>query len=120
MHELCVHSLKRSFKLIISESMAPKAKTRHAYGTKMSELLGPGKKFTLLELPTLQDVLRYGVWLRLQNTEDQRNYNNKGMARDIVKKLLEQWARANNQFKTPVIISEKTLCDKVVSLWVKH
>ena len=99
--------------------MGPKPKTRHASGSKMSDLLGPGKEFTLSELPTLREVLRYGIWLRLENTEDQRNYTNKEMAKDIVKKVLEQWARANNQFKNPVILSEKTLCDKVVSLWDK-
>ena len=99
--------------------MGPKPKTRHASGSKMSDLLGPGKEFTLSELPTLREVLRYGIWLRLENTEDQRNYNKKEMAKDIVNKVLEQWARANNQFKNPVILSEKTLCDKVVSLWDK-
>ena len=102
--------------------MGPKPETvlsLPASGSKMSDLLGPGKEFTLSELPTLREVLRYGIWLRLENTEDQRNSTNKKMAKDIVKKVLEQWARANNQFKNPVILSEKTLCDKVVSLWDK-
>ena len=99
--------------------MSPKPKTSLASGTKMSDLLGPGKEFTLTELPTLREVLRYGIWLRQDTDEDQRNYNNKGMAKDIVGKVLEQWARANNQFKNPVILSEKTLCNKVVS-GIKH
>ena len=77
--------------------MGPKPKTRHASGSKMSDLLGPGKEFTLSELPTLREVLRYGIWLRLENTEDQRNYNNKEIAKDIVGKVLEQWARASQQ-----------------------
>ena len=49
--------------------MSPnKHKTRHASGTKMSELLGSGKKLTLSELPTLREVLRFGIWLRMQET----------------------------------------------------
>ena len=100
--------------------MSPnKHKTRHTSGTKMSELLGSGKKFTLSELPTLREVLRFGIWLRMQDTGDNRNYSNKNMARDIVQKLIGQWERANDQFKNPVITSEKTLCDKIVALWEK-
>ena len=76
--------------------MGPKPKTRHASGTKMSDLLGPGKEFTLSEL-SMREILRYGIWLRIENVEDQRNYNNKEIAKDIVGKVLEQWARASQQ-----------------------
>ena len=77
--------------------MGHKPKTRHLSGTKMSDLLGPGKEFTLSELSTLREILRYGIWLRIENVEDQRNYNNKEIAKDIVGKVLEQWARASQQ-----------------------
>ena len=77
--------------------MGPNPKTRHASGTKMSDLLGPGKEFTLSELSTLREILRYGIWLRIENVEDQRNYNNKEIAKDIVGKVLEQWARVSQQ-----------------------
>ena len=92
-------------------------RTRHKSGTHMSEFLGTGKELLVSDLPTLRDVLRFGILLREQHDEDLRNYLVKEMARDMIPPIVNQWLRANALFKPPVIVSEKTIIDKIIEAW---
>ena len=39
------------------------------------------------------------------------------MAIDILPALLHQWSSAKVEFTSPKIITDKTICDKIVTLW---
>ena len=39
------------------------------------------------------------------------------MAKDILPALLHQWSSANLEFISPKLITDKTICDKIVTLW---
>ena len=96
-------------------SNAPR--TRKKTGTKFSDFLGTGRDFLVSELPTLRDVLRYVVLLREQHEENARNITVREVAREVVPVLINQWVKANALFKPPVIVSDKTIIDKIVEAW---
>ena len=48
------------------------AKTRQKSGTHMSDFFGTGKEILVSELPTVRDVLRYGISLREQKDDTMR------------------------------------------------
>ena len=97
--------------------MACKKRTRLGTFTHMSNLIGTGRDLLPSELPTLRDVLRYGLLLREQSGEDVRNYPADCLAKDIYPKVLEKWERANNSFVAPVIISRVTILNKIQESW---
>ena len=86
------------------------------YSTNLTELVGPSKDLLESELPTLGDILRYGIYLRESHTNP-RYYSVKIMAKDIYQKLKYLWEKANPLFKNPVIWSEKTIVDKICLMW---
>ena len=101
-------------------------KTRHSTKSVMSEFLGSaGVDFTTSELPALRSVLLKGVLLKENfvmedgggGSEGGKQYEIGILARDIMISLLNQWSKANAQFKPPIIISEKAICDKIVRAW---
>ena len=59
----------------------------------MSNLIGTGGDLLSSKLPTLRDVLRYGLLLREQSDEDVKNYP----------EVLQKWQQANNCFVAPVM-----------------
>jgi len=68
----------------------------------MSNLIGSGRQLLPSELPTLRDVMRYGILLREQCGEDVRNYPEISLAKDIYHKVLEKWERANSFLSPPL------------------
>ena len=60
--------------------------------THFSSLIGTGRDLLPSELPTLRDILRYG--LREQSGDDARNYPAATLARDIYLKVIENWEQA--------------------------
>ena len=79
----------------------------------MNNLLGTSRDLLPSELPTLRDVLRYGLLLREQNDDDKRNYPTANLAKDIYPAVIENWKRANDLFKPPVINSRITVLNKI-------
>ena len=75
----------------------------------------------MTELPTLREVLRYGVFLqekyKIEHDKDYRNYSIQDVAKDVLPSLLAQWKRANCEFKPPVIIQESSICRKIIKEW---
>ena len=100
-----------------SITMAPKKRTRQSSFTHLSNLIGSGRDLLPSQLPTLRDILRYGLLLREQSDEDLRNYTGAGIAKDIYPKVLEKWERANSLFVTPVLNSRTTILNKIESSW---
>ena len=39
------------------------------------------------------------------------------MAKYILPALLDQWSSANLEFTSPKLITDKRICDKIVTLW---
>ena len=58
--------------------MAPKRRTRLGTLTHMNNLIGSGRDLLPSELPTLRDVMRYGIFLREQSGEDVSSQSCKG------------------------------------------
>ena len=96
----------------------PQPGTRASIKFSISQYIGSGKEFTLTELPTLREVLRYGVFLqekyKIEHDKDYRNYSIQDVAKDVLPSLLAQWKRANCEFKPPVIIQESSICRKII------
>ena len=55
------------------------------------------------ELPTMQDILIYGLLMREQSGEDVSNYPVVSLIKDIYPEVLEKWERANSSLVAPVI-----------------
>ena len=94
-----------------------KRKTRGQLSSHLSLLIGTGKELLVSELPTVRDILRFGLLLREQNSKDRRNYTDKELISDIIPHLLHQWTTANALFKPPVIIHCRTIELKLKGLW---
>jgi hypothetical protein len=69
------------------------------------------------ELPTLRDILRYGIYLREQSFDDRRNYEVDKLVSDIYPALVNQWSKANPLFKPPVINEKVTIMSKLKEVW---
>jgi hypothetical protein len=63
-----------------------------------SNLIESGRELLPYELPTLRDIMRYGILLRTQSGEDVRNYSADSLAKDIYPKVLEKWELAKSSF----------------------
>ena len=50
------------------------ARTTHKSSSHMSNYVGTGKDLLLTELPTVRDLLRYGILQRELSEENKRNY----------------------------------------------
>ena len=61
------------------------------------------------ELPTVRDILRYGIYLRDQSKDDRRNYPVDQLVGDIFPGLIGQWSKVNALFKPPVINEKVTI-----------
>ena len=96
--------------------MASKRKTRLTTFTHMSNLIGTGRELLPSELPTVRDVLRYGL-LREQSGEDGRNYPAASLAKDIYPAMLQKWELANSSFVIPVVTSRITILNKIKVIW---
>ena len=69
------------------------------------------------ELPTVRDILRYGIYLREQCGEDRQNYPVDQLLRDIYPDLIGQWSKANALFKPPVTIGKRQIMSKLKEVW---
>jgi len=94
-------------------------KTRGNASTHLSHYVGSGMELLTSELPTVRDLLRYGLLLRELSEKDKKNYTKKELSNDIMTALLAQWTKANYKFKYPVIIHEVTIQERLTDLWNK-
>ena len=87
-----------------------KVRTRKTSSSHLSTLVGKGRELLVSELPTVRDVLKYGIHLREQSEADRRNYPVDQLVADIYPGLILQWSKANALFKPPVINEKVTSC----------
>jgi hypothetical protein len=101
--------------------MATNRKTRHEASTKLSDYLGKGKEMSQTELPTLRDCFQYGIFLRETNMDFMNHitHDTRVMAKEILNGIRERWERASAKFKPPVTATDKTIENKLVTLWDK-
>ncbi|KAI4806672.1 hypothetical protein KUCAC02_017487 [Chaenocephalus aceratus] len=88
-------------------------KTRAKSTSHLSNLVGTGRELLVSELPTVRDILRYGIYLRDQSKDDRRNYPVDQLVDDIFPGLIGQWSKANALFKPPVINEKVTIMPKL-------
>ena len=69
-------------------------------------MVGSGRELLVAELPTVRDLLRYGLYLRDISDTNRRNYTNDQLITDLMTGLLAQWKRASSKFSEPVINSD--------------
>ena len=84
-------------------------KTRRMTLSHLSLYVGTGRKLLNTELPTVRDLLRYGVLLRELSEKDKRSYSNEQLIEDMMSALSEQWLKASHLLKYPVLITERTI-----------
>ena len=75
----------------------------------MSNFVGTEMELLVSELPTVRDVLKYGIYLREQSLDDKRNYHVNTLVGDIYPSLIDQWSKANALCKAPVINKKCTI-----------
>ena len=92
-------------------------KTRTETFSHLSNFLGRGKELHPSELPTLRDVLRYGLLLREECNIDGKNYPTSVLAKDIYHKVIEKWQHANSSFQSPVLVSRVTIVERIKDSW---
>ena len=61
------------------------SKTRKSTVTHLSLYVGTGRELISSELPTVRDMLRFGVLLREISEEDRRNYTTEQLIGDVMK-----------------------------------
>lgn len=92
-------------------------KTRSKSSSHLSILVGNGQELLVSELPTVRDILRYGIYLKEQSENDWRNYPVDQLVGDIYPALICQWSKANALFKPPVISEKVTIISKLKGVW---
>ena len=70
-------------------------KTEQTALTHMHHFIGTGKELPVSELPTLRDVLCYGLYLRECSEADARNYKIDQLVTEVTEGMLALWKRAN-------------------------
>jgi hypothetical protein len=99
------------------------ARTRHQSGTKLGELVGPGKELNMSEVPTLRAFIQKGIKIKEKWMIELETSKKNVLVGDIVRKvaplILAQWQRSNGKFCPPVTITEKSLVQKLEKLWKK-
>ena len=85
----------------------------------MSNYVGPGKELLSSELPTVRDILRFGVRKRELSDQDRRHVEVDQLVETMVTAVQENWQRANDLFKPPITNDPRTLHLKLRDLWNK-
>ena len=88
------------------------AKTRHQSGTKLGELVGPGKEFVLSEVPTLRAIIQKGILIKerlmIEEMTSKKNILVGELVKEVAPLVLAQWQKSNAKFVPPVTITEKS------------
>jgi len=92
-------------------------KTRLQVLTHLHHLVGPGRELHVAELPTVRDLIRYGLYLRESSDKDRRNYTTDELIADITTGLLAQWSKASPKFCEPVMNSHVRIRSKLKAVW---
>ena len=89
---------------------------------KLRELIGDAKEFVMSEVPTKRAILQCAIFIR-DNIVSSGVHHSKvktiDIAKELVKKIMEQWSKANAKFVPPVVVQVKSLQDRVSKLWEK-
>ena len=91
-------------------------KTRSQSSSHLSDYVGSGRILLASELPTSRDLLRLGILLRGQSSDDHELPVSK-LCQDILPILLGSWSKANALFKYPVIKHERTVLRRIENIW---
>ena len=97
------------------------SKTRQQSGTRLRDYVGPGKEFLLSEAPTLRAIMQKGILMKEVAMIEGETSKSRVFVGDIVRELaplvLEQWQKSNAKFRPPVVMTEKSLVQKLEPLW---
>ena len=92
-------------------------RTRKKSSCRLSLYLGVGNELISSELPTVRDILRYGLLQRELSEKDKRNLLVDELVTMMSSVLITQWEKANPMFMFPVLNHEKTITKKLKCLW---
>ena len=93
------------------------AKTRKKSSSHLSMYLGVGQELPLNQLPTLRDLLRYGIYLREVSHVDKLFYPIDTLVEDMMLALMAQWTKANAQLKHPILVHPDTIRKRLKTSW---
>ena len=83
----------------------------------MSNVVGTGKNLLPSDLPTVRDMLMYGLLQRELSEVNKRNYSVDQLVKDMMEALQARWLTANAQLKVPVTNHPETISRKLKALW---
>ena len=96
-------------------------RTRHQSGSKLTQLVGPGKEFMPIEVPTMRAVIQRGLLikerLQLEQETTKTDIQASEISVELVPLIRAQWHRSNAKFSPPVTINDNSLRIKVVRMW---
>ena len=99
--------------------MPPKmGPARKSNNDKRSELLGPSKDMIKDDLPTLRCCLRYGMYLKEQAMGGKEELEVQGMIKEVCKKVVPLYLRANAKLCPPVIMNVAVFAQKLTRIWI--
>ena len=81
--------------------------------------MGSGRQLPTTGLPTVRDLIRYGLYPREMSDQDRRNYSNDQLVTDLMTGVLAQCCRANPKFTELVVNSQVRIKAKFKSMWEK-
>src|SRR5688572_11040765 len=85
--------------------------------THLHHLVGSGRELPTAELPTVRNLIRYGLYLGEMSDQDGRNCSKDQVVTDLMIRRLAQWCRANPKFTEPVINTYARIKAKLKSMW---
>ncbi len=70
-------------------------KTRYESSTSLADVTGPGEPMSHTKLPTLQGVLKHGIYIQekklLEEDVDRRNYSISQLVKDVRVEVVNCW-----------------------------
>ena len=91
--------------------------TRNQSKSHISDVIGTSKDLLISELPTLRDLLRYVLFLKVSRSDVKHNTPVKDLVCNVYPKLMQIWQKANPVFEFPVICSKRRVVEKIVNGW---
>ena len=96
-------------------------KTRQQIGSKLGELVGPGKEFMPSEVPTLRACIQRGILIKerqlLEDSKAKTEIHVGETCKELAPLVLSQWQRSNPKFYPPVVIKGDSLVKRLERLW---
>ena len=90
-------------------------RTRHQSG---NDVVGPSAELPQADLPTIRDVLSFGLFLKENSVESKNQISLRELSKKICSDVKQVWARANHKLLAPdVVYLDQNIENKFIEDW---